>query len=221
MNWEESWSLVQIVPVYSPGMSRFGHRGNRDHNRSDARKNRIESGWMNFKYKIIVQIRLPYLNRCPRACAIAIMWLHRYFTGIHQLLPCQTVVRHARVGATSALLRDTMWPNRESLYLLLGHGPCRFTTLSPSGFTVERRIVAEELRWCPGSPQNKPALGSLPVSPSCIKILNTTGATPWWSPVQHGLSQFNAVLPGVVKVVVPVGPGIAPGLYTRTVWIRL
>jgi hypothetical protein len=32
---------------------------------------------------------------------------------VHQLIPCQTVVRPARVGATSALLRDTPWPNRE------------------------------------------------------------------------------------------------------------
>jgi hypothetical protein len=166
------------------------------------------------------------LNRRPPACTVAISWLHRYFTGIYQLLLCQTVVRPPWVGATSALLRDTPGQNRESPYPHLGHSQCQFTTVSLGGLTVERRIMPEELRCCPGSPRNTPALVSLPVCPDCIKILNTTGATPQWLPVQHGLSRFNSVHPDSIRFF-PASLRLwcpnrdAPGIYTGTVWTRL
>jgi len=47
---------------------------------------------------------------------------------------------------------------------------CRFTKVSPCGLTVERRIMSEELPWCPGSPRNKPTLVSLPGLRGCFKI---------------------------------------------------
>jgi len=37
-------SLGLTVPIYSPSSSRFGHRGQPDHNRSYAGEHRIETG---------------------------------------------------------------------------------------------------------------------------------------------------------------------------------
>jgi len=51
------------------------------------------------------------------------------------MLACETVVRPANVGATLALVRDTPWPSRESLYLHQGHSSSRFATVSPGGLT--------------------------------------------------------------------------------------
>jgi len=128
------------------------------------------------------------------------------------MLSCQTVVRPARVGATPALFRDTPWPKWESLYLHRGHSSCRFATVSPSGLTVEIRFTPEELRWCPGISRCCFAPQCVPVSPGGFKNFETTGATSRWTPVQHDLSRFNAVLADVATVwswcrygVVPVG----------------
>jgi len=116
------------------------------------------------------------------------------------MLPCQTVVRPARIGATPALFRDTPWPSRESLYLHRGHSSCRFATVSPGGLTVEIRFMPEEKRWCPGISRCCFAAQCVLVSPGGFKIHDTTGATSRWTPIQHDLSRFNAVLAGVATV---------------------
>jgi len=140
-----------------------------------------------------------YFNRGPPACSVVIPLLHRNFTCIHRLPPVQTVVRPARTGAMSALLRDTPWLNRKSPYLHRGHNSCRFATVSPGGLTVEIRLMPEE-RWCPGKSRRCFAPRCVPVSPSCFKDFETTGTTSRWTPVQHAVSRFNAVLPGVATV---------------------
>jgi len=48
-------------------------------------------------------------------------------------------------------------------------GQCElyFTTVSPVGLTMERRIMSEELRWCPECFRNRGGVGFLPMSPGC------------------------------------------------------
>jgi len=84
---------------------------------------------------------------------------------------------------------------------------CWLTTVSHGCLTVERRIMPEELRWCPGSPRNYPALVSLSASFEWFKK-QTLG-------LLSGNRRFNMVyadtmlcFSGVDKVVVPVGPGV-------------
>jgi len=116
------------------------------------------------------------------------------------MLPCQFVVRLARVGATPALFRSIPWPSRESLYLHRGHSSCLFATVSPGGLTVEIRFMPEELRRCPRISRCYFTAQCLPVSPGDFKCFETTGVISWWTPVQHDLSRFNAVLAGVATV---------------------
>ena len=134
------------------------------------------------------------------------------------MLPCQSVVRPARVGATPALFCDTPWPSRESQYLHRGHSLCRFATVSPGGLTVEIRFVPEELRWCPEISRCCFTAQCLPVRPGGFKCFETTGAISRWMPVQHDLSRFNAVLARVATV---AGTVATPGLKSGTVWTRL
>jgi len=90
----------------------------------------------------------------------------------------KTVVRHARVGATPALPRDTPWPSRESPYLHRGHNPCRFTTVWPGGLTVEIRFVPEELRRCLGISRRCFTARCAQVSRGCFKVFETPGPLP-------------------------------------------
>jgi len=101
-------------------------------------------------YKIVVWILFSLMNRRSLSCAVGILWQHRFFTSIHRVLPCQIIIRPAIVGARSACLRDTPWPNREWLYLHIGHSLCRITTISPDCLSVKRLIMREELLWSPG-----------------------------------------------------------------------
>jgi len=142
------------------------------------------------------------LNRRTPPYTVVIPQLHRRpnFTGIHRLLPCQTLVRPPRVGATPALLCDTPWPSRESPYLHRGHSSCRLATVSSGGLTVEIRFMPEKLWWCPGISRRYVAARWVSVSPGGLKKIETTGATSRWTPVQHGVSRFNTVLAGVATV---------------------
>ena len=72
--------------------------------------------------------------------------------------------------------------------------------VSPGGLTVERRIMPGGLRWWTEISWHWFAPRCVPVSPVCFKIFKTTGAISRRSPVQHSLSQFNAVLAGVATV---------------------
>jgi len=67
-----------------------------------------------FKYGFVDEMAYSGLHR-------NIPWLHRHFTGIYRVLPCQTVARPARAGATSALPRETPLPNRQSTYQTWAH----------------------------------------------------------------------------------------------------
>jgi len=151
------------------------------------------------------------LNRGPPACIVSIPWLHRYFTGIHRVLPCQTVVRPARVWATSALLRDTPWPNRESPYLHCGHSSCRFYYGFTRGLTVERRIMPKSYGEAPKQADVFTHPGT---SRRVLVVLNI------FPPVEHVFFRFNACLPVLLRWC-PGWPRCphrdAPGLKTGTV----
>jgi len=166
----------------------------------------------------MVYILFLLLNRRTPAYTVVIILLHRNFTSIHRLLPCQTVVRLARVGATPAVLHDTPWPSRGSPYLHRGHIPCRFATVSPGGLTVEIRFMPEELRWCPGISRRCFAARYVP------DVCNHRGNIP----VNAGLTRCIPIQCGACRRrygVVPVGPGVhtvaTPGLKSGTVWTRL
>jgi len=89
----------------------------------------------------------------------------------------------------------------------------RFTMMSPGGLTIERLIMAKQQRWCPGNHREKLALVLLLLRPGYFNSIKTTGANSRWLPVQHGLSWFSAVLPGVATVLVPDVPGIQTGTH--------
>jgi len=99
-----------------------------------------------------------------------------------------------------ALLCDTPWLNRESPYLFPGYNSCWFATVSPGGLTLVTRCMPEELRWCPGISRRWFAPRWIPVIPGCFKNFETTGITCRWTPIQHGVSRYNAVLAGVTTV---------------------
>ena len=124
----------------------------------------------------MVKIRFLQLHQRPPVCAVCIPWLHLYFTGIHQALPCKTVVRSAKVGTASALLRDTSWPNRLSPYLHFAYSSCRcyngFTRWSYGGATDHAGGATVMHR-------NKPGLFCTLVcamSPGCCKHFKIPGA---------------------------------------------
>ena len=81
--------------------------------------------------------------------------------------PAATVPsRSSRVGATSALLRYTPWPSRESPYLHRGHSSCRFATVSPGSLTVHAGRATV-------TPRKKPALFRRPVRPGESRLFLT------------------------------------------------
>jgi hypothetical protein len=146
-----------------------------------------------FKYGFRSWISVHWLAPWPYRCSVA--------------LPAFTSCNHAKPlfdRHESAFLHYKPWPNRE-------------VTVSPHwtqpmlvyyGFTPWS-YGCEVLQWCPRSPRNKPALVSLLVSPGCIKIINTTGATPRWLPFNM-VYPIIAVLPNVATVVVPGGSPRCP-----------
>jgi len=154
------------------------------------------------------------LNRRTPASTVVIPLLHRNFTGIHRLLPCQTVVRPARVGATPALFRDTPWPSRESPYLHRGHSSCRFATVSPGGLLVKIRFMPEELRRCPGISRCCFAARCVP---EVLNFFKPPGPHP-------GERWLNTVYPDSMRCLpasLRCGPGVhtvaTPGLKSGTV----
>jgi len=100
----------------------------------------------------------------------------------HQVLPCQTVVRPARVGASPALLRDKPWPTRESRISTVdttNAGLQRFRLVVYDGDTVHARKATV-------MPRNRPGL-----------FRSTLAGERRFN---KDVSQSNVVLAGVVKV---------------------
>jgi len=115
----------------------------------------------------------------------------------------RTIVRPARVRATTAVLCGTQWPSWESLYFHCGHSSCRLATISPDCLTVEIRFMPEELRWCLGISRCCFAALCVLVSPGCFKKFETTWA--------NSGSTRCILYPGACRrrySVVPVGPGV-------------
>ena len=87
---------------------------------------------------------------------------------------------------------------------------CPFTTVSPLDLRWRDRSSQKsygDVLISPGIRRHWVGSRSILVNYVCLKT-RTTGTTSRWSPVKHGLSCFNAVLPDVATVVVAAVPGV-------------
>jgi len=129
---------------------------------------------MNFKYTILVKIRVSTWNQSPTGCTVDKPWLFHYFTGIH-----------SSSDNSRRYVDAPPWHTVAKPGVTVSYGG--FTTVSPGGLTAEGRIMPEELRWFPGISRRCFAPRWVPI------VFKNTGDTSWWSLFQHGSSRFNAM----------------------------